>query len=232
MRWLLPFILIAVIDSPAAAGIRVVSERCEIDRAAGVAAFTVRFDAAPDFHTLDEFGRLADSFQYEIDDDPFAPAGLPVDGLDAVVRGDEIHLADALRIRDADFNRDPNPDPAAGGWGDVLAEVPFRLDGNELRFEAAFAAVGDDDGAFAYRLFTTEFGLTTSEVESRVLPPDVEPPPAPPPPVAIPLPPAVHGAFATLALFAAARLARYFVGGLRSTAAFARNPSSSNVNPK
>jgi hypothetical protein len=219
MRWPLSLILALASAAPASAGIRILSERAEVDLESRVATFAVTFDAAPDFFTLDEFGRTADSFQYEIDDDWRAPAGLPVEGLDVVIRGDEIHIADALRVRDAAVDREPDPDPAAGGWGRVLDEVPFALGGNELRFAVPLAAIGDDDGAFAYRLFTTEFGATTSEVESRVLP--------------IPLPPAARGVVAAIAMLGAARLVRrYSADGLRSTVALARSPSGSNVRPK
>jgi hypothetical protein len=178
----------------AGAGVRIVSESAEVDRAAGVARFTLRFDGRPDFWTVDPLGRVADAFQYEIDGDWRAPPGLPPDGLDAVVRGDEIRAAGALRIRRAGFDAPPDPDPLSGGWGAVKATVPFDLDGTVLRFEAGLKAIGDDgDGYFAYRVFTTEYGLTTSEVESRLLPPGEEPAPGPTP---VPLPPAPSAAVA------------------------------------
>jgi len=188
------------------AGVHIISEGVDVDRSAGIAHFHARFDAAPDLWTLDEFGRVADSFQYEIDDNWNAPLGLPPQGLDSVVRGDEIHIANALRIRDARFGITPDPDPNAGGWGAVKATVPFSLDGSELRFEAPLAAIGDDDGYFAYRLFTTEYGLTTSAIESRLLPPG-EPGPGPGP-TPIPLPPAVWAGAAAAAMLAAAHVAR------------------------
>jgi hypothetical protein len=195
MRWPLALLIPLALARSAPAGIRIVSERAEVDFPTRVATFTVTFDAPPDFLTADEFGRPADSFQYEIDNDWRAPAGLPVEGLDSVIRGDEIFLADALRIRDATIDRDPDPDPAAGGWGRILDEVAFDLSGTTLRFETPLASIGDDgDGGFAYRLFTTEFGATTSAAESRVLP--------------IPLPPAAHGVAATIGLLGGAWMLR------------------------
>jgi len=177
----------------AGAGVVIVSESAEVDRAAGVARFTLRFDVRPDFRTVDPLGRVADAFQYEIDGDWRAPLGLPPEGLDAVVRGDEIHAAGALRIRRAGFDA-PDPDPLAGGWGEVTAVVPFDMDGTVLRFEAGLETIGDDgDGYFAYRVFTTEFGVTTSEAESRLLPPGEGPGPGPTP---VPLPPPVEAAVA------------------------------------
>lgn len=204
MRLLLALVLAVGMGSaaPSLGGIRVESEYVEVDRAASVARFSVRFDASPDFWTTDEFGRAADSFQYEIDDDWRAPLGLPPEGLDAVVRGDEIRVADALRIRAAGMTDEPDPDPVAGGWGAVSAEVPFQLSGSELRFEAPLSALRDGDGYFAYRLFTTEYGLTTSEVESRLIPPDG------PTPLPIPLPPASSGAAVALIVLAMVRLLR------------------------
>jgi hypothetical protein len=234
MRCAFALIVSLAIAAESLGGVVIVSETARVDAAAGVAAFTVVFDARPDFWTVDEFDRVADSFQYEIDDDWKAPPGLPAEGLDTVVRGDEIRIADALRVRDATFGAEPDPDPSSGGWGQVRAEVPFELDGSELRFSVPLAALGDDDGYFAYRLFTTEYGLTTSEVESRLLPPGVEPIPGPgQEPAPIPLPPAAPGAVVTLALLGGAWAARrYGAGCLRSTIALARNPSGSKVIPK
>lgn len=204
MRLLFALVVALGMESaaPTLGGIRVESEKVEVDRAASIARFSVRFDARPDFWTTDEFGRIADSFQYEIDEDWRALPGLPPEGLDAVVRGDEIRVADALRIRAAGLTEQPDPDPVAGGWGAVSAEVPFHLSGRELWFEAPLSAIGDEDGYFAYRLFTTEYGLTTSEVESHVVPPD-EPGPSP-----IPLPPASSGAIVAVIALLALRLVR------------------------
>lgn len=189
----------------ALAGIEIVSESAVVDHDAGLVRFSVEFDEQPDFWTKDEFGRLADSFQYEVDGDWQAPLGLPPEGLDAVVRGDEIHVADALRIRDAGFDMRADGDPNSGGWGDVRATVPFNLDGTRLSFEASLADLGDDgDGYFAYRVFTTEFGLTTSELEMRLLPPGELPPGQEPPPgpgtTPIPLPGPLKGVAVTAAV--------------------------------
>jgi hypothetical protein len=199
-------------EAPALAGVQIVSQGVEVDRAAGVAHFHALFDARPDLWTMDEFGRLKDSFQYEIDDDWRAAPGLPPEGLDSVIRGDEVHVANALRVRDARFGTTPDPDPDAGGWGAVRDEVAMNWNGNELRFAAPLGALGDDDGYFAYRLFTTEYGLTVSEVEARLLPPG-EPGPGTDPgprPAPMPLPPAAAAAALTAAIFCAGTAARRF----------------------
>jgi hypothetical protein len=189
--------LAAVLSAPLRGAIHIESQSVSVDRSRDVARFAVRFDGVPDFWSMDEFDRLADSFQYEIAPAWNAPLGLPPESLSSVVRGDEIHVANGLRVRDAAFNFAPDDDPDAGGWGRVIATVPFTLTGRELRFEAPLAALGDDDGYFAYRLFTTEYGLTVDELESRLLPPGEDPDPDPTP---IPLPPALPTAALTTLL--------------------------------
>lgn len=189
-------VLAAAVPS-ARAGIEIVDQSVRVDLPGGIAAFAARFSEEPDLFTKDEFGRLADSFQYEIDADGPVSGETIVGGLEAVVRGDEIHLANALRVRAAGDDVTPDPDPVAGGWGPVRTEIPFDLDGEDLFFEVSLAALGDDDGQFSYRVFTTEFGLTTSQVEA-----------ATGPSVVIPLPPAAWGALASLCAIAVATTVR------------------------
>jgi hypothetical protein len=153
----------------ASAGVVIVGQSASVDRERGSASFDLHFDARPDFQTVDEHGRVADSFQYEIDANGPASKELPVNFIDAVVRGDEIRVANALRVRGG-WGDTPDPDPVAGGWGPVRTTVPFNLDGGHLSFEVPLSALGDGaaDGIFSYRVFTTDFGLTSSEVESSV----------------------------------------------------------------
>jgi len=175
---------------PSMAGLRIVDQRVDVDPARGLAEFFARFDASPDLFTRDEFGRLADSFQYEIDADGPVAGESPVGSIEAVIRGDEIHVAGALRVRAAGAGVQPDPDPLAGGWGRVRATVPFDLDGPALSFEVPLNALGDTDGHFAYRLFTVEFGMMVDQVEAVAGIPN---------PTAVPLPPALWPACATAA---------------------------------
>jgi hypothetical protein len=182
-------LLAGLTAAPARAGLRIVDQGVTVDMATRRAHFEAEFDSPPDLFTRDEFGRLADSFQYEIDaDGPDLPEA-PVGPVEAVVRGDEIYAANALRVRAAGEGVEPDPDPVAGGWGRVRDSVPFNLDGPNLSFSVPLQALGDDDGVFSYRLFTVEFGLTVDEVDGVVN----ARPPAP-----VPLPPAAPAAAATL----------------------------------
>jgi len=160
--------------SPAAvrASVVIVSQSAEVDAARERAFFTLEFDAVPDFHTVGEFGQQKDAFQYEIDGDGAAEGELTMADIDAVVRGEEIHAVDALRIRAAGPDVEPDPDPLSGGWGPVRATVPFDLHETVLTFVVPLDAFGDaaSDGAFSYSLVTTDFGATTSRVIGRAVP--------------------------------------------------------------
>jgi hypothetical protein len=130
----------------------------------GEIRFEVPFDHIPDFLTVDQTGRTEDSFQYYIAYDPTQHAdSSTVQG--AIVRGDEIHVAGALRIRNA---LPSSTDPTSGGWGTVRATVPFAMrfnrDGSAvLSFVASWSDLGIS-GPFAWVLDTFHFGAA---VESR-----------------------------------------------------------------
>jgi len=159
----------ALAAADASAGIAIVSQSAKLDRAGDAATFTVIFNQRPDF-SIGSGGIPANSFQYEID---AAWTGVakdkPLDALSSVVRGDEIPIAHALRIRSADLHH-PDADPASGGWGPVRGTVPFHLSKNTLTFTAPLGLLGDDDGVFAYRLFATNEGTSAGAVEGHVVP--------------------------------------------------------------
>jgi hypothetical protein len=126
--------------------------------------FTVEFSQPPDFFTVDEFGRQAHSFQYFIVGDRTLPYP---ERYDAIVRAEEIHLSgDVIRIRRA---RPSVPDPEAGGWGELVGEVPFAVDGTTLTFAAPLAMLSEHstDGRFDYELMSVEFGAMTKFVTRR-----------------------------------------------------------------
>ena len=156
--------------STALAGISIVDQSAKVNRADDTARFTITFNQPPDF-LPSEGGLPANSFQYEVDADWTGRRGdRPLDALSTVIRGDEISIADALRVRSADPTS-PDPDPASGGWGPVLGTVPFELAGRTLTFDAPLALLGDDgDGVFAYRLFATNAGENAGIVEGHVIP--------------------------------------------------------------
>jgi hypothetical protein len=141
-----------------------VSESAVFDPVTEQVTFTLTFNRVPDFQTVDEFARQADSFQYYV----LGDLSLPYPAYyDSIIRGDEIHVVPGvLRIRDAVPS---DPDPAAGGWGPIRGEVPYRLEGNVFTFSVALSTISDHsvDGRFSYELQLTQFGAATQFIQSE-----------------------------------------------------------------
>ncbi|MFN8491658.1 MAG: hypothetical protein U0350_28930 [Caldilineaceae bacterium] len=148
----------------AEAEIMFVSESAIFDPVTQAVLFTIEFNQAPDFFTVDAFGRQKNSFQYYIVGAPNLP--YPAN-FDAIIRGEEIHItSDAIRIR----NSAPSvPDTGAGGWGAVRGVIPFSLKGNVLTFSVPLHLISDHslDGAFAYQLESYQFGSLTKHIDSH-----------------------------------------------------------------
>ena len=139
---------------------RLVSESAVSDPQTHAVTFTIAFNQPPDFFTLDMDSIPANSFQYFI----FGDQSLPYPGyFDAIIRGDEIHLAGALRVRNA---APSSSDPSSGGWGSVRGTVPYTLTGDRLAFTTPLSLISDHslDGLFSYQVESYEFGTTTQSV--------------------------------------------------------------------
>lgn len=135
------------------------SESAVVNLNAKEVLFTTDFNRVPDFLTVDEFDRQADSFQYFIDKDeelPIFGTSPAYSNLESIIRGEEIHIAGDVRIRDV-FSVGPS-EPNSGGWGKIRGSVPYSLDGTVLKFSAPLQFIGDSDGLFSYRLELYEFG--------------------------------------------------------------------------
>jgi hypothetical protein len=79
-----------------------------------------------------------------------------------VFRGDEIHIHDAIAIRDV-FALVP-AEPYAGGYGPIIDMADFELVDNQLSFSVDLNKIGSPDGQFSYGLMCTEFGAMTDWV--------------------------------------------------------------------
>lgn len=128
--------------------------------------FSLHFSHTPNFVTLDSNGRPQDSFQIFIAFNPSTPNPANPASADVIIRGDEIHIAHAIRIRDA---RPPVPDPHAGGWGAIRGTVPYhvRTEPNGtavLTFSAPFTLLGIT-GQFGWVLETTNFGSQVDQLQ-------------------------------------------------------------------
>ncbi|QKQ73668.1 hypothetical protein [Nostoc sp. TCL240-02] len=146
------------------------SESALVNLDAQEVSFTINFNRVPDFFTVDKFGRQADSFQYFIDPSGelpiFRPTTSVYSNLSSIIRGEEIHVAGDVRIRDV-FPVGPF-EPNSGGWGKIRGSVPYSLDSTVLKFSAPLQFIGDSDGLFSYRLELYEFGAwNTLENENK-----------------------------------------------------------------
>lgn len=137
------------------------SHKCAVSLRDDVATFKLRFQRPPDFYTVDDLGIQALSFQY------FVEAGAPPSGIadfyaaaageaDAstktVLRGDEIHVDDEIRVHAIEPFY-------PGSWGPILDTVPYLLEDSMMTFEVPLASLKDDgDGRFFYFLEWYEYG--------------------------------------------------------------------------
>ena len=127
--------------------------------------FALHFNRMPDFFTLDANQRQADSFQIFVALNPATPNPANPQSVDVLIRGDEIHLAKSIRIRDA---RPATADPSAGGWGALRGTVLYQLqaegDGTAwLSFDVTYSLLGIA-GQFAYALETYNYGAQVDHV--------------------------------------------------------------------
>ena len=144
-----------------------VDQSVQVDRTSGLATFSLTFDQHPSFVAIDS-GQLK-AFHYEVDvDSQDTSKPIMFDQIDTIIRGGEIWEGQGIPVRD----RDGNGGAHAGGWGAVRAMVPFSVDEetNTLTFSTSLSNLGDADGKFRYRLFTTDNGGLTSDIQAAAIP--------------------------------------------------------------
>jgi hypothetical protein len=173
--------------------LRILSQSVAVDDANRTANFTVHFNHAPDFSVGP--GGQVEAFQYEIDTktDKFVQP-ISFDDTSTIVRGAEISAGKGLPIR----ARDGDGGPDSGGWGPTRGNVPFQLSGSTLSFTSSFDALGEDDGIFRYRIFTTDDGSRTQTVYASN--------PSQPSGVVVPVPPSAWSGLSMLGALGVARM--------------------------
>jgi hypothetical protein len=142
-----------------------VDHSVEVDRTKQVATFSLTFDQHPSFVAIDN-GQL-EAFQFEIDVDSHVnDRPVAFDDIDTIIRGAEIFEGQGIPVRD----RDGQGGAHAGGWGPVRALLPFDVNDNTLSFSTPLSTLGDTDGKFRYRLFTTDNGGLTTDIVGAAIP--------------------------------------------------------------
>jgi hypothetical protein len=159
-------LLLLGITSTARANFVLVSHHLTLDHATDTAAFELVFNQKPDFHSVDSDGRVINSFQIEFAGD-HALDGLPYpQNLTAVIRGEEIHIANAVRIRKPIGDGGSN----SGGWGPVIDSGPFSVDQNKISFSTSIDDLGLRGREFNYSVYSLESGSLTAIEEVHVVP--------------------------------------------------------------
>jgi hypothetical protein len=112
--------------------------------------WSIQFSAAPDFMTVDEFGRQDDSFQIQT--------------VEAVIRGEELHYGNGLPIRSMPSSLSRSADLMSGGWGDVRdVAFPVLLDGLRLVFDTKTLALGvEPTQPFKFEFMALHYGDSTN----------------------------------------------------------------------
>jgi hypothetical protein len=114
--------------------------------------FRLIFNEAPDFTTVDQFNRQADSFEYQTPD--------------AVIRGAELFVSgDMIRVRA--LSPPDTTDTNSGGWGPIIDSVPFTLSGTTMTFSIPFQFLASGP-TFAYTVFAATFGAQTGPIINGV----------------------------------------------------------------
>jgi PEP-CTERM putative exosortase interaction domain len=128
----------------------IVSESAVFDPATQDVFFTLVFNRMPDFFIVDGVGRQADSFQYFV-----GSTGLPYPAsFVSIIRGEEIHLWNAIAVRDPLGEGGPG----SGGWGPIRGLLSYQLEGSVMRFVAPLPVVHPGDGRFEYTLESYHYG--------------------------------------------------------------------------
>ncbi len=163
--WIVGIALCTV--SPASGQTTLIAESHEarVYEEARVVRFDVAYNREPDFTTVDPQGRQADSFQLHIDATPNDQGmnGASPYPWETIIRGDELHLAGDLPLRD----HTSGPSPASGGWGPALGSVPHTVAGRRHTFTVPFLMLNTRTGQFTYRLEIYRYGQLTGHWDSQ-----------------------------------------------------------------
>ena len=154
------FLLCAAANSPAHGAFQLRSGHVGDVDVAGNVPFSLTFNQVPDFFTVDRYGRQAHSFQFYIGRSTNVPR-FSTRPFASLIRGEEIRVANDIRIRNDSPGPSTDPDPNSGGWGSIRGSVPYTLDGQTMTF-AVPATVLNVQGQFGYNFLLFEYGAYVS----------------------------------------------------------------------
>jgi hypothetical protein len=145
--------------------LQVVGSSVRFDNAAQVVNFDIEFNHKPDFFTLDASGRQLDSWQISLDTMPGYNGfgGSSPYPWETIIRGEEIHCADNIRVRNHILG--PSPEPESGGWGPIAGTVDYTLVDKKQRFTIPYDVLNTASGTFRFEIETYMYG----EVQSHAV---------------------------------------------------------------
>ncbi len=152
---------VSTLASSARADFVLDSQSLAIDSKTQSLDFSLTFNQAPNFSTLDSAGQPANSFDIEFNGN-YNPASTTrfINSVTGVVRGDEIHIADNIPIRSGTGDGGPT----SGGWGPVTDNVPYSLIGETIRFSVPQKDLGYTPGhSFQYDVLSLMNGQETAK---------------------------------------------------------------------
>jgi hypothetical protein len=150
---------IALLSAPAVGQpLKVVGSSVRFDNAAQVVNFEIEFNHKPDFFTLDAGGRQLDSWQISVDTMPGYNGfgGTSPYPWETIIRGEEIHVEDNIRVRNHILG--PSNEPGSGGWGPIAGAVDYTLVDKKQKFSIPYDVLNTQAGTFRFEIDTYMYG--------------------------------------------------------------------------
>jgi hypothetical protein len=164
---LVAVVLLVLPARPVLADFELVSSDLTVNKSAGLIDFSLTFNQAPVFGNVGPGRVPAESFQVNFVGNPVLGSSPARDtDLTAVIRGDEIHIGNDVRVRQPTGNGGLD----SGGWGPVTAAVPYNLSNNTVSFSIPATALGWTGGQYSASIYSLNYGTLTAAQTVQLIP--------------------------------------------------------------
>ncbi len=120
----------------------------------GAMLFSLLFNHTPDFATVDQFGRPAESFQWYLTDDLKATRPMGGSVADYIMRGDEMGKSGMVRM----CTTAPLGAGCPGGWGLDLGPIPSQWNPQTLALSFSVPLDNFTGNLYAYDVISLKYG--------------------------------------------------------------------------
>jgi hypothetical protein len=149
------------------ADFELVSSDLTVNKAAGLVDFSLTFNQAPVFSDISPDGIPTESFQVNFVGNPVLGSSPAAEtDLTSVIRGDEIHVGNDVRVRQPTGNGGID----SGGWGPVTAAVPYTVSNNTIAFSIPASALGWTGGQYSASIYSLNYGTLTAAQTVQLIP--------------------------------------------------------------